>query len=237
MTTLSETIEKVRKLLALSTSSNANEAAAAAGIANKLIDEHRLSVADLENTTTEEPVIQDAEGLYESGRITPWKTTLVRVLTQHYGVAYYNDARYENGRKVSSYRMVGRASDMSIVRYMFAFLSLECTRLSSSEVKGSGRVSVASYQEGFVCGVADQLKLSREEIKKQASSNAIVKIDSRLAQSKEGMYSLIPGLRSAKAASSRRIDANAFDQGKQRGKSIHLGSAMSSGSGIRMLNK
>lgn len=46
---MSPIIEKVQKLLSLSKSSNAHEAAAATAAANKLIDQHRLTMADLDS--------------------------------------------------------------------------------------------------------------------------------------------------------------------------------------------
>lgn len=238
METHTNIIDKVRKLLALSTSSNANEAAAAAAKANDLIDKYRLSQFDLEaETKVEEPIEQDDSYLYETGRITIWRHLLLNTLTKFYGVAHYNDVDFSAGRKVSRMRMVGRKSDMEICRYIFAYLSLECERLSKSEAKGKGKVFVASYQEGFVEGVKEQLKISREEVKKTAttSSSALIKLDERFEEAKKGMYDLIPYLRSAKSTSSRQLNGDAFGQGKERGKSIHLGSAMNSGSGIKML--
>jgi len=238
-TTLTEIIAKVQKLLSLSkNNSNAAEAATAAGIANRLIDEHRLSVADLElESSTKEAVVQDDNHLYESGRITAWRASLVRVLTSHYGVAYYNDTTHsETGRQVSRYRMVGRKSDMEVVRYFYVWLGAECERLSALEAKGKGRVYVASYQLGFVSGVSEQLMLSREQAKQTATSTSIVMIDSRGDEARTGMYNIVPGLRKSKGSSSRQHDVGAFGEGKARGQSVHLGNAMGSGGSSKTLN-
>lgn len=232
-TSLTDVIAKVQKLLSLSkNNSNAAEAATAAGIANRLIDEHRLSVADLEmESPTKEAVVQDENHIYESGRITAWRASLVHVLTQHYGVAFYNDTTYsETNRKVSRYRMVGRKSDMEVVRYFYVWLGAECERLSALEAKGQGRVYVASYQDGFVSGIAEQLRLSRESLKAESTSTSMVIIDARGDESRAGMYSIVPGLRKSKRSSSCQRDAGAFGQGKARGQSMHLGSAIGGGS-------
>ena len=236
---ISEVIEQIKKLQALSTSSNANEAAAAAAAANRLIDKYRVSQYDLESSIQfEEPIIQDSDPLYQTGRITAWKSHLVYVLTKHYGVAYYNDVSFPKDRKVSNYRMVGKASDIQIVRYMFSWLSMECDRLAAKEAKGSdmGRVYVASYQEGFVAGVAKQLEISRQEIKKEASAAAMIKIDARYQLSKDEMYKLVPSLKSVKSSSARQINGSAFAKGMEKGKSIHLGATLdSNGAGIKMM--
>ena len=154
--TLAEIIEQVKALNALSTSVNANEAAAAAAAANRLIDRYRLTQADLE-VEEETPVIKDQDYIYQSGKVTVWKTRLIHLLTHHYGVAYFNDTSYANGRQVSRYLMVGRKSDMEIVRYMYTWLSLECERLSSLE-EGShqhghrqDRCALRGISNGNVC--------------------------------------------------------------------------------------
>lgn len=223
-------IEKVQKLLALSHSANANEAAAAAAAANRLIDQYRLSEADLEiQGQTEEPLEEDAGYIYESGRITPWKRTLVHVLVNHYGLSHWNDTSYKTGRKVSRYRLIGRKSDITVAKYMFAWLTSECQRLSAIEAAGMGRVYVASYCDGFVNGVATQLKSSRQEVAAQASSAALVKIDQRAEEAKKFMYQLHDNLVYKKQTSLRQTDALAFYRGEARGKSIHLGQSLGGG--------
>jgi hypothetical protein len=180
MADINQIICKVKKLQALSLSSNINEAAAAAAAANKLIDTYRLQECDLEiDIESSDPIEEDTDYLYESGKITAWKQTLVSILVRHYGCAYWNDTSYATGRKVSRYKLVGKRSDIGIIRYMFSWLTAEVTRLSDREAKGMGRVFVASYCTGFVRGVDEQLKKSRLEAQKDATSTAIIKIDGR----------------------------------------------------------
>lgn len=224
---LASVIEKVQKLLALSKSANAHEATNAAAAANKLIDAYRLSEHDLAIDNAEsDPIIEDDSYIYETGRIIPWKNVLIHVLTTHYGVAHYIDAHYPEGRKVSKFKLVGRTSDIHIVRYMFAWLIAECQRLADSQVKGRGRVVVASYCEGFVTGLASQLQTSRKEVQQTVSSEAITKLDSRLEESRNFMYQKYSDIKQVKAKSHVQRDVSAFIAGQQQGKNIHLGAAM-----------
>lgn len=226
-TQISSVITKVQKLLALSNSSNANEAANAAAKANKLIDEYRLSESDISIESGEsDPMVEDDSPIYETGRVTPWKNILIHVLTTHYGVANYIDAYYPEGRKVSQFKLVGRSSDIQIVRYMFAWLTTECQRLANLQVKGLGRVAVASYCEGFVSGISTQLRTSRQEVQKVATSEAIIKLDARLQESKGFMYNKYPDMKRVKQRSHSQIDSSAFSAGHQQGKAIHLGSSL-----------
>lgn len=229
-------IEKVQKLLALSKSSNVSEAANAAAAANRLIDTYRLSVADLNaEGTMEDPLDQDGGFIYETGKVTHWKKLLLSVLVEHYGLYYYNDGDWSRGRKFSRFRLVGRKSDIAVCRYMFAWLVVECQRLADIEAKGQGRVFVASYCEGFVNGIYKQLKLSRAEVEKTASSSAIVKIDARASEAKNYAYGLVKGLHQAKSASYRHVDYDAFYAGKTKGENIHLGSSLSDGKAPKVL--
>jgi hypothetical protein len=226
-TTISPIIEKVQKLLRLSKSAaNANEAAAAAGAANKLIDAYRLSTADLEyESQVVEPIEEDEGFIYESGKVTLWRHNLVNILAAHYGCACWNNATRASGRQVSRYRLVGRKSDIAICKYMFAYITTECSRLSLLEVKGMGRVYISSYCEGFVAGVAVQLKSSRDEAQMNATETSIVKVNARAAESEAFMDILHNTLKAGKSFGGH-LNNQAFSQGQRRGENIHLGRAI-----------
>lgn len=224
-------IEKVQKLLSLSKSDNIHEATAAARQANRLIDQHRLTMADLETETQviEDPLEEDSEYIYTSGKVTPWKIILLNNLAHHYGLYHYNSGTWETGRKISRFKLIGRRSDIAVARYMFAWLVATCQRLANLEAKGKGRVFVSSYCEGFVQGVNVQMAASREELKKQATSSAIVKIDNRGLDARSHAYKVVKGLYEKQGSSARRLDPNAYTAGKERGKNVHLGASLGAG--------
>ena len=232
---LSAIISKVQKLLSLANSSNANEAAAAAAAANKLIDQYRLSEADYSAEEKDlDPLVEDEGFIYETGRIVPWKSALVVMLAKHYGCAVFNSAHYPNGRKVSRYKLVGRNSDIHITNYMFNWLVLECQRLSEKEARGHGKIFAASYCQGFVAGIRQQLNKSREEAKANASESSIIKINSRENEAVAFMNKMHK-LRTTNSSSSMRLDMSAYNAGVDRGKSIHLGQSMAAGSKVKLL--
>jgi len=234
---VSTIVEKVQKLLALSKSSNMNEAMAAAAAANKLIDQYRLSTADLEaETEVKEPIEEDEGYIYESGKVTAWKYSLMMILKEHYGLHLWNDCHWNTGRQVSRYRLIGRKSDITIAKYMFSWLTAEATRLSTALGKGMGRVYIASWCQGFVAGIKEQLKLSRGEAEKGASANAIVHINARSAEAQAFLKALRPKLVSKSAPVHSQIHGGAFREGERHGKSIHLGSHLGAG-GTKLLGK
>lgn len=224
-TNIQAVIEKVKKLLQLSKSTSANEAAVASSIANKLIDEYRLSVADFADTVADE-IVKDDSYLYETGRVIPWKAQLASQLAHFYGCSIVIEHTYPSNRKTSHYKMIGRKADIDICRYMFSWLLSECNRLANKEAKGKGHVFVFSYCFGFVNGVMEQLKLSRKAAEVSATSTAIVKIDSRYQESKAAMEKMYKNLTFDKNSSKSHIDNEAFKQGQVKGKQTHLGSAL-----------
>jgi hypothetical protein len=222
-------IDRVKRLLALTSSSNQYEAANAAAIANRLIDEYRLSIADLTESSAElDPMIEDSESVYETGRIIPWKSHLVSTLAAHYGCACYNSVTYPQGRKVSHMKLVGRKSDVELARYMIGWLMLECQRLCDMEGRGQGKIFASSYCQGFVAGVSAQLKTSRVEAEKAATGTAIIKINARTQESLDYMHSQ-HRLKSAGGASKARIDAGAYSAGREQGARVHLGASLGAG--------
>ena len=236
---MSSVIAKVQKLLSLSKSSNIHEAENAARIASKLIEEYRLSSVDLEvsGQSPEEELIEDDEYIYETGRVIPWKLSLCSTLVSHYGLAWMNEATYATGRKGSRFKLFGRKSDIEVCKYMFMYLSLQCQRLADLEAKGKGHIFVFSYCNGFVAGIREQLRLSREEAKATATSAAIVKIDSRGKEANDFMYDKHNNLRKTSGSSKSRMDYNAYSAGMSKGRTAHLGSSLKSGSSTKMLGK
>lgn len=234
---ISDVIEKVKKLQRLATSSNPNEAAAAAAAANKLIDQYRIQESELEvNSEVCEDIIQDPEAVYESGRITQWKTSLVCYLSKHYGCAIFNF----KGFRSSSYRLIGRKSDVEVVKYMFAWLCVEIERLcnaaskSKSLGRSSGKIFANSFCAGAVAGIREQLEASRKEVASTSNSTAVVKLNQRYDEAVNFMNSKM-NLRKVSNQSKSYLDRSAYENGKVKGSSIHLGSGLNAAKGIKLL--
>ena len=226
---MSDIVDRVRKLLQLSKSSNQSEALAAAGIANKLIAEHNISVAELEiQAGSSEPIIEADGFIYETGRIIPWKRTLAVILAKNYGCAIFNSIDPDSKRKFSRFQLVGRASDIGICTYMFAWLDATIQKLSDIECKGKGKVYAQSYCQGFVTGIQLQLVSSRKEAETSGSTAAITLVNSRLDEADKWMRSQHK-LDKNKSTSQSRVNLQAYQQGQEAGKNIHLGQSLSSG--------
>jgi hypothetical protein len=122
-------LDRVKKLLALSTSSNVNEAATAAAAAQKLMLEHRLTEADVSDT-------QDGQmfelSMGAAGFASRWKFVLVTAVAR----SFFCEAiglLVGRRRKV---RIVGRREDTEIAARVFRYLLAEINRLAKSEIEG-----------------------------------------------------------------------------------------------------
>lgn len=230
MSTLSSIIEKIQKLRRLATSSNVNEAAAAAAAADRLIQEHGLEEAQLEadGQTAGEMASLEAEPVASWTGLTPaWQLSLGSLLAHHYDCACFRERNvYGKSRKVESLRIVGRPSDVATMRYMFAWLTLEIERLAHGSRAAAGAspaetVAIRnSFRHGAVHGVIYAMRESKRAARATATSAAIVLVDSRLAASEAALKHAEPGLVSAaKVGGASRGDA--YRDGVKAGRDLH----------------
>jgi len=218
-------LQKVRRLRALATSSNVHEAAAAAAAADRLIQEHRLSEAELESAGGPcEAIGEDATPLETfAGRVTQWKSLLGNVLAKHYGCASYLD---QHGC-TTTVRIIGRPSDIVAVRDMYAWLTLEIERLAAANARG--RAGKNAYRLGAVMGISRGLRQSRAttpETKAPAGSTAMV-LEARTAEADRWMTAAHKlGASTSKLSVS---DLASFSRGRADGANIHLGASLPTG--------
>ena len=161
-------LDKIKKLLALSTSSNVNEAATAAAAAQRLMLEHKLTEVDVSES-------QDGQmfelSMGAAGFVSRWKFVLVTVVAR----AFFCEAiglRMGARRKV---RIVGQRGDVEISSQVFKYLHREIDRLARAEVS---RVAVESqvygesvdlrhyldsFRRGAVVAIIEKLRQGEEE--------------------------------------------------------------------------
>lgn len=237
MSDIQSIIERVKRLLALSQSDNANEAAVATAKANALIDQYRLSVDQLTpDSAASDPLIQSDEPLYHAQRAMAWRKLLAVRLSRHYGCFVWN----HTSQGGVCLRVAGRKSDVDILRYMFAYISSECERIGTKTCKGKGRTYAESYRSGFVDGVTAKLAESRREaartqaqVANTSAEIALVKLDDRTREARSFVQSTTPLKNGGTIRAGR--DSSAFANGQHAGRQMHLGASLGAGR-TRMLN-
>lgn len=236
-------IERVKKLLALSTSSNPHEAATAAALANKLILQHALSQHELLGTS--ETPIYDKEPVFSTKRVTMWKYNLLMVLAKNYGCKVIICDKAKDifadkfSRTETNYRLIGAPSDIEVIKYLFSYLTMMTeilVKLNSAQHKSDrsqGKIIANSYAEGIIRGIDLQLEASRasffSEVKasnEQSKINALAVIDNKLSVADAAMKKFIPNVTYSRVTSHSKIDSTQFNNGVNDGKSIQINKAI-----------
>lgn len=230
-------INHLRTLAGNNTNENEAAAAAAAAAAAKLIARHQLSEMDLQlkGEKGAEPIEQCSEPLYKTGRAMYWVGFLAMTLCEHYGcTGYWNHvadpeevfAKNPDAVRDSykAFMMVGRKSDMEVVRYMFTWLQPVIVYLMKSNASGRGMKYSQNYASGVVQGIKNQLKLEHKKTQEEAAVNnqsqAMVLLDSRLTLSQEHLKATVKGLHSKR--SHLGYDPTARASGIKAGENIRL---------------
>lgn len=171
---LNALLEKVAKLRALAARATTQaEAEAAAAQAEAIIAKYQIDEAQLEsvNATAAEAIAEQAP-LWQGQRRESWTCILAHGLSEDHGCAFvwYN---HEHG---STYRIAGRPSDVAIVRYLFAWLTVEISRLSQRE---HGRSARNAFRIGAVDGFLATTRAARKQVQcaEKATGTAMVLAD------------------------------------------------------------
>ena len=229
-------LAKAAKLLRLSSSSNPHEAALAASKAQEILDRYkidRLSINIDGNSDAPEEPIKDFgfDPLDSSNTAATWRVRLACSL------AARNQSKvYLHG---SALCLIGRASDVSTVRYMYGYLTREVDRLAKRDCAGCGRTYANNYRLGVVDTIsrrlATQERETEEQMKREAeaeSSERALAIVSAITvrrnqiQAVEEFTKANMKLRSGRA-SSYRSDYSARAAGQKAGQEIGLNPASS----------
>jgi hypothetical protein len=179
-------VDRLRKLLALTRSSNQHEAAAAAARAAELMAEHQVHTAMLEQA---ERAPVDEQCIDENGRAVNWKGILASGIAYSFGCAMFWRSDYDTGHRRSRIMIVGRPDDVAAVRYTYAYLCNELDRLADVEwrentlfthgarrFKNAFRVGAARTIAGRLHETRDQTLAKRHLQADPATERALISI-------------------------------------------------------------
>ncbi len=222
MTTPPPALARVRKLLALATSSNPHEAALAAARAQALIEAHRLQGwLDAEQEAAADPdPIEDArdEPLETARRIRKWKTVLANALAQANGcVAYTLDAG-----KMKSIVLVGRRRDREAVRTLWDWLVRRIEWLSATHGAGQDRQWHEAFRIGVVGAVAERLREAVAEAQEALPVRALVRVEPARAAHEQALERFVGEELELKRGRSIRVDLEAWRKGRAASDELEL---------------
>lgn len=234
MSDISKVIARILHLRKLAeNNTNLHEAQAATRAADKLIQEYRLSQAELEQqgNAPQDPMTDRI--VHKGGRRTAWREKLMWALTTHYGCSWY----MSGGRGNLSYKVIGRESDIQILSYMFAWLTEEIERLCKTHSRGMGVAYARSWLDGAAQGVRDTFIERKREMQAQAgASAAMVLLDRRGKEAEDHKITMYPNLRKAGSVNGGRRSDGRSD-GYQVGKQIRIQEGLGAGKSSDLLSQ
>ena len=244
MENISSVISKVQKLLRLSENNpSEEEGAAARAAADRIIQEHRLSIADLQaqDETKAEPFAR--KEVHEGGRRLAWAETILHALCNHYGGCFYLSTGRSGGfrsagapgsKGCTTYTVLARESDLSIIEYMYNYLFKEVDRLCKCHCKGAGIKVATAWRNGCANGIASQFRDLKKALHKENTSAALVVLDRRSAEANEELNRQVGGLKTAKGVSGGN-DWDARSRGYQEGRKVQINNGLNSNSIMKSL--
>ena len=164
-----EVIVKIQKLLALSKSSNENEAQNAMLKAQKLLIKYKLSSQEVESYSKENVKLEDLK-TEQKFRGKSWKGNLARVIADNFRCfIYYNTGNY----KVHRVCFYGKEEDVIIANIMFEYavkwINLEGNKLVKKMKQDKRRKHFDGikndYALGFIFGLEERFKSQIKENK------------------------------------------------------------------------
>jgi hypothetical protein len=138
-------MRKIKKCLALSSSSEPNEAAAALRQAQKLMEKHGLTTMDVAVSEINETDVRSTAG---STKVPAWELKLMRLVAEAFGCHLLWMRGNSHGRTAKelfgSWRLVGPSSQLPIAQYTAQVLLRKLTKARApptcSSCPATGRV-------------------------------------------------------------------------------------------------
>jgi hypothetical protein len=218
-------IEKVRALrnLAQNSAATVDEAAAAARAAELLIQKHSLAETELDAIRENaEPIMDDESPLTDWGqRQTVWQNILIHGLAKAYNCE--SIFKWDKQGHPGIYA-IGRASDVALLRYQYAFFVLELTRLSHSlapkgMTRGEGKTWHNSFYRGAVHAILTSLKTAKQEVRAQATSSALAIVDAHMQAIEAFKAQKYPHSKTVQFGGN--IDPDAYAKGMEAGANLN----------------
>lgn len=166
--------DRIAKLLRLAKSSNVQEAANAAAHAQRLLEQHNIAAASVDETGSRFQVKDHGDDPLLGGRrIAPWRWCLVHTLAELNGCATYVHEFEPDGYQEVC--LIGTTEDVDHVRAMFGHLTREVERLAVAykpRGKKSVRVAKSSFRLGAVDMIEERMVDVQREVRRRARCQA-----------------------------------------------------------------
>lgn len=217
MSDITPILAKIKKLLALSTSSNPNEAALAAAKAQELLMQHNLTMSQIETHGES----KYCEAFVNIGSRVWQRLLLTAIARNNFCEVIYNP-------QIKSAALIGEPHNQEVVTYLHNYLVGQLEPMAATAYKISGATMHAkSWLDSFYVGAVNAIyeRLVAQKNEMAAASNAcksLVIVKDKELQT--AMYKLYPHIRTARAKSVR--SSNGYHEGVEAGKRVAINKAI-----------
>ena len=216
-------IEKIKHLLALSTSSNPHEAALAASRAQELLMKHNLKMSQIK--TDDDPTGNYAQSCVRTGQ-KRWKRSLLFAIARHnFCTCVYNLTQ-------RNMMLIGEPHNFEVVEYLYTFLVGQLHEMAENTymtyLKRGASVNKKTWIEGFYNGAIARIDVRLEEQQRQMaadSNDCKALIVTKEAELKAAMDKFYPDRRPGRRQKSK-VDLTGFYDGVEAGDKVALNKAI-----------
>jgi hypothetical protein len=151
-------LSKVKLLRNLSNSPNANEAASALAMANKLIEKYNITDEELKSIEDKPPKYGDNEFLFHTFQVQNWLQQLALACAKNfYCHIVQEELRPPSGTSEFKYYVYGEEEDVNSTKFVFHTILKKINNLVDIKCLGRGPIFVESYREGVVEAIKNNI--------------------------------------------------------------------------------
>ena len=214
-------LDKIKKLFALATSPNENEAQLAMEKASELLAKHNLSMADLQNETKEQPrMFMFSKDMGE--RVPKWKQLIYVVLPKTFDCAVLIERSYRK----QEYIIIGQKEDVEMTTYFCNYFINAIPKLT----KNYPELYNTKLKNDFIYG-ATVTVLSRLDkmYKKMETVKTTALVLANKRKLVDDYINSMGNVQNRKMSYRNNISRNAYMQGVAAGNSMNIHTPIENG--------
>ncbi len=232
-------IEKIKKLLALSTSSNEHEAAAAAEKARQLLEAYDLEAVDLQ----EQP-----ESVHEHCHdqryctLPTWLSDLAYVAAEHFSCKYLIHKNHSGPGSIIAF--IGTPTDTAIADYVFMFLQRTIDRIAANTPTPPG-MNTRRFRDSFKIGAVHGIREKLQSIRAASQHRTENRVQTHAATGRDLVLikrdaveiytrNKYPRIRK-QSGSQARPDSSSYHAGAAAGRDISINPAVNQHAGAKAI--
>lgn len=184
--TRTKLLDRVRKILARTTSPNPHEAATAAALVAELCEKYQIDRAEL--GATPDPVGELT--LDVLSHLVVWRARLATGLARHFRCHCFSTRTLEpNKPPVVRLVAAGEPTDLAALSYLYAVLAKDVERLSREHCRMVEATEAGDFADSFKRGMVDTIRarLAEEERKRRRATQTpgLIRLSDALARAKD----------------------------------------------------